>query len=196
MVPHCPKWRTRFFFAIVASPSPLFPSQHVGSILQEVPQSSPPATMQAVKPVATALVKPSLLKHKDKEVRVFLAFCIAEVLRIFAPEPPYSDDVLRVSEGESERATCHPFLPGALGHAVASQRADHSAWCASLHPPFYHRPLLGFAIASLLVASRTGLQRFSTPFEHAIPTVHLCSALFFCSDPLGPMPPVTSPGRV
>ncbi|URD78436.1 Sister chromatid cohesion protein PDS5 [Musa troglodytarum] len=38
-----------------------------------------------------ALVK--LLKHKDKEVRLLVAVCFSEIIRILAPEPPFSDEI-------------------------------------------------------------------------------------------------------
>lgn len=43
-----------------------------------------------------AVVKPELLKHQDREVKLLVATCICEITRITAPEPPYTDDILKV----------------------------------------------------------------------------------------------------
>ncbi|KAI5067093.1 hypothetical protein GOP47_0017621 [Adiantum capillus-veneris] len=64
-------------------------------LLSSVSQSPPEKTMSAMKLSVEALVKPNLLKHKDKDVRLLVATCISEVMRIVAPEAPYEDDILR-----------------------------------------------------------------------------------------------------
>lgn len=43
-----------------------------------------------------ALVLPALIKHKDKDVRLLTMTCIMEILRIVAPDAPYSDKELQV----------------------------------------------------------------------------------------------------
>ncbi|KNC87110.1 hypothetical protein SARC_00785 [Sphaeroforma arctica JP610] len=43
---------------------------------------------------AETLVDTSLLKHKDKDVKIYVACCLAEVLRLYAPQTPYNDEVL------------------------------------------------------------------------------------------------------
>ncbi|URD78431.1 Sister chromatid cohesion protein PDS5 [Musa troglodytarum] len=35
----------------------------------------------------------NLLQHKDKEVRLLVAVCFSEIIRILAPEPPFSDEI-------------------------------------------------------------------------------------------------------
>lgn len=40
--------------------------------------------------VSAALVSPALFHHKSKEVRLYVACCLADVLRVYAPNPPYS----------------------------------------------------------------------------------------------------------
>ena len=37
------------------------------------------------------------MKHTDKDIRLYAAYCIAQILRIFAPEPPYDTNQLWVS---------------------------------------------------------------------------------------------------
>ena len=47
-------------------------------------------------PLVKALVLPALIKHKDKDVRLLTTTCIMEMLRIVAPDAPYSDKELQV----------------------------------------------------------------------------------------------------
>jgi sister-chromatid-cohesion protein PDS5 len=49
-----------------------------------------------MQPFLDAIVKPELLKHQDRDVKLLVATCICEITRITAPEAPYSDDVLKV----------------------------------------------------------------------------------------------------
>ncbi|KAH0747234.1 hypothetical protein KY285_008891 [Solanum tuberosum] len=51
--------------------------------------------LEAMQPLQSAIVKPELLKHQDREVKLLVATCICEITRITAPEAPYSDDVLK-----------------------------------------------------------------------------------------------------
>ena len=37
-----------------------------------------------------------LLEYQDPEVKLFVACCAADVLRIYAPEAPYADEQLKV----------------------------------------------------------------------------------------------------
>lgn len=43
-----------------------------------------------------SLVKNNLLQHKDKDVRLLVAVCCTEALRVLAPEPGFSDEVFKV----------------------------------------------------------------------------------------------------
>ncbi|CAN4114615.1 unnamed protein product [Withania somnifera] len=65
------------------------------AFLSELEQSPPKAMLEAMQPLQTAIVKPELLKHQDREVKLLVATCICEITRITAPEAPYSDDVLK-----------------------------------------------------------------------------------------------------
>ena len=40
---------------------------------------------------STQLISPKLLQHNDKEVRLLAACCLVDVLRVYAPEAPFSD---------------------------------------------------------------------------------------------------------
>lgn len=42
-----------------------------------------------------ALVSQRLMLHKDQELRALVACCVADVLRIYAPEAPYDEDQIR-----------------------------------------------------------------------------------------------------
>jgi sister-chromatid-cohesion protein PDS5 len=46
--------------------------------------------------VAKELVAPNLLNHKDKGVRAFTACCLVDVLKICAPDAPFTGTQLRV----------------------------------------------------------------------------------------------------
>lgn len=46
--------------------------------------------------IAAALVQQSILKHKNNEVRLLAACCLADIFRIYAPNPPYDDTQLEV----------------------------------------------------------------------------------------------------
>jgi sister-chromatid-cohesion protein PDS5 len=65
------------------------------TMLEEVQQSPPSSTILAMKACLDALVDPALLRHKDKDVRLLVALCISEIMRIVAPDAPYSDDCLK-----------------------------------------------------------------------------------------------------
>lgn len=45
---------------------------------------------------AEDLVQPFLHHHRSREVRTLTACCIADVFRIFYPDPPYDDDQMKV----------------------------------------------------------------------------------------------------
>lgn len=47
--------------------------------------------------VAKELASPNLLAHKDKGVRAWTACCLVDILRLCAPDAPYTGAQLRVS---------------------------------------------------------------------------------------------------
>lgn len=73
-----------------------FDTQQAATSLSELDQSLPKAVLESMQPLLNAIVKPELLKHQDKEVKLVVATCICEITRVMAPEAPYSDDVLKV----------------------------------------------------------------------------------------------------
>ncbi|MFS7912777.1 putative sister chromatid cohesion protein Pds5 [Helianthus anomalus] len=54
---------------------------------------------EAVSSPMKALVAGSLLKHPSMDVKVSVASCLCEIMRITAPEAPYSDEELKISTG-------------------------------------------------------------------------------------------------
>ncbi|XP_052727860.1 sister chromatid cohesion protein PDS5 homolog A isoform X4 [Vigna angularis] len=63
--------------------------------LAELDQSPSASTLESMKPFFNAIVKPELLKHQDRDVKLLVATCVCEITRITAPEAPYSDDILK-----------------------------------------------------------------------------------------------------
>ena len=46
----------------------------------------------ALNPLARALISPKLVRFRDKEVRLLCAECLAHILRLHAPDAPYSEE--------------------------------------------------------------------------------------------------------
>ncbi|MED6121428.1 hypothetical protein PIB30_030020 [Stylosanthes scabra] len=69
--------------------------KQASTCLAELDQSPSVSTLESMKPFFNAIVKPELLKHQDKDVKLLVATCVCEITRITAPEAPYSDDVLK-----------------------------------------------------------------------------------------------------
>ncbi|KAK9715125.1 hypothetical protein RND81_06G145000 [Saponaria officinalis] len=65
------------------------------TILSDVDQSPSASILESMQPFLKAIVKPDLLKHEDKDVKLIVASCLCEITRITAPEAPYSDDILK-----------------------------------------------------------------------------------------------------
>eukprot|EP00897_Mesotaenium_endlicherianum_P005452 jgi/Mesen1/4935/ME000246S04157 len=69
--------------------------KEAASQLQEVQQSASVAVSGPIKPIAYALIQPQILEHTNKDVRVLAAACLSDILRIFAPDAPIPDNVLK-----------------------------------------------------------------------------------------------------
>ncbi|TVU36377.1 hypothetical protein EJB05_18310 [Eragrostis curvula] len=63
------------------------------SALSEFSQSS--ALQDALHAMNKSLVQTTLLKHRDKDVKLLVAVCFIEVMRVLAPDPPFSDENLK-----------------------------------------------------------------------------------------------------
>lgn len=71
--------------------------------------------------VAKALLAPALLLHKERGVKAYLACCLADILRLYAPEAPYTQAELKVSSGVlDEDAKWRRVLANASGRAQDS----------------------------------------------------------------------------
>jgi sister chromatid cohesion protein PDS5 len=64
--------------------------------LSDTAQENAAIKGQLEKGIAAQLVDRALLQHKDKGVRSYVAMCIVEVLRICAPDAPFSASQLKV----------------------------------------------------------------------------------------------------
>ncbi|PIN17836.1 hypothetical protein CDL12_09496 [Handroanthus impetiginosus] len=66
------------------------------SLLSRVWQRPPKSTCNSLLPVMKALITNDILRHADLNIQVTVASCFNELTRITAPDPPYSDGVMRV----------------------------------------------------------------------------------------------------
>ncbi|XP_057497831.1 sister chromatid cohesion protein PDS5 homolog A-like isoform X1 [Actinidia eriantha] len=69
--------------------------KQAATCLSELDQSPTKSMLESMQPFLNSIVKPELLKHQDREVKLLVATCVCEITRITAPEAPYSDDVLK-----------------------------------------------------------------------------------------------------
>ncbi|XP_015583400.1 sister chromatid cohesion protein PDS5 homolog A isoform X1 [Ricinus communis] len=69
--------------------------KQAAACLPEMDQSPSATVLESMQPFLNAIVKPELLKHQDRDVKLLVATCICEITRITAPEAPYSDDILK-----------------------------------------------------------------------------------------------------
>ncbi|KHN95094.1 Armadillo-type fold protein [Metarhizium album ARSEF 1941] len=51
--------------------------------------------LDSLKHVATSLAHRNLLQHKDRGVKAYTACCLVDILRLFVPEAPFTDDQLK-----------------------------------------------------------------------------------------------------
>ncbi|GMH14313.1 hypothetical protein Nepgr_016154 [Nepenthes gracilis] len=60
-------------------------------LLAKVGQSAPPLVQEALLPAMKALVSDQLLRNSNMDVKIAVASCLNEVMRITAPDAPYND---------------------------------------------------------------------------------------------------------
>ncbi|CAN8293179.1 unnamed protein product [Cochlearia groenlandica] len=65
------------------------------SLLSTVGQDPIKSVYNALIPSMKALVSDRLLRSPDSDVRVFAVSCLTEIMRITAPDPPYSDEQMK-----------------------------------------------------------------------------------------------------
>lgn len=61
--------------------------------LAEIEQEN--VELKSLTPVCKELISTSILLHKDKGVKAYAACCLADILRLFAPDAPYTGPELR-----------------------------------------------------------------------------------------------------
>ncbi|CAO1942424.1 unnamed protein product [Urochloa humidicola] len=61
--------------------------------LSELSQSS--SLQDALNALSNSLVQTTFLNHKDKDVKLLVAVCLIDVMRVLAPDPPFSDEILK-----------------------------------------------------------------------------------------------------
>lgn len=66
-------------------------SEELGGLDQDTTE------VESLNDVAHALGQRNLLAHKDKGVRAYTAVCIADILRLCAPDAPFTADQTKVS---------------------------------------------------------------------------------------------------
>ncbi|XP_059277940.1 sister chromatid cohesion protein PDS5 homolog C-like [Lycium ferocissimum] len=64
-------------------------------LLLKVAQVAAASALHAIRPAMEALVADVLLQHPDIDVKVSVASCISEIMRITAPEQPYDDSRIK-----------------------------------------------------------------------------------------------------
>ena len=77
-----------FVVVFFRSPKCLFP-QALSLTLQAMGQDD--ENFSRYTPLAVHLVKDFFLSHDSKDVQLLVACCIADILRVFAPEAPYKE---------------------------------------------------------------------------------------------------------
>ncbi|KAM7258634.1 hypothetical protein ACFE04_014375 [Oxalis oulophora] len=65
-------------------------------LLLKVDQAPLRSTQGALLPSMKALISPQLLRHSNIDVKMYVASCMNELMRITAPEPPYQDEIMKV----------------------------------------------------------------------------------------------------
>ena len=63
----------------------------------------------ALKKLAAGLVKSKLVGHKDKRIRLLCACCLADIIRVLAPQHPFSDAQLKVWSVHAREFVFEPY---------------------------------------------------------------------------------------
>ncbi|KAH9609835.1 hypothetical protein KSS87_019300 [Heliosperma pusillum] len=67
--------------------------RQAASVLLELEQLS--SLKPFINPLTHSLIKHGLLRHKDKDVRLLVAVCFCEIIRVLAPDPSFEDNVFK-----------------------------------------------------------------------------------------------------
>jgi len=91
---HAPQWEKPCF-------SPSFADDLyslldlIDGLLSKVEQSSSESMLNALQPLMKTLAVKEFFRHSDRDVKVTVAFCVCEITRIIALEPPHDDDIMK-----------------------------------------------------------------------------------------------------
>ena len=103
--------------------------QALAKELRELEQEDIPR--EAFAKVAKELVSPNLLAHKDKGVKAFVACCLVDILRLCAPDAPYTEQQLKVGNN----------WPTRVGIGVADRSLGYLQSPDQHHLTFASRPI-------------------------------------------------------
>jgi len=74
-------------------------TETLSSLSDDDPDLLSPSTHPGLLSLSTALVSPSILSHRDKDVRLHAVLAACELFYIFAPEPPWEEsEILQIFE--------------------------------------------------------------------------------------------------
>lgn len=60
-------------------------------------QAEKPSDVKNLKKICSLMVKPHMLNSKDEKVQLYLSCCLAELIRIHAPNAPFTETQLTVT---------------------------------------------------------------------------------------------------
>jgi len=75
--------------------------------------------------VANALASSNLLAHKDKGVRAWTACCLVDILRLCAPDAPYTGQQLKVQ--------MQPLIPTLCADMLLTKQSNRISFTCSSH---------------------------------------------------------------
>nr|GEY75546.1 phospholipase-like protein [Tanacetum cinerariifolium] len=64
-------------------------------ILSKLPQSASISMIKPLRPIIKALIAEDLVRHSNIIVKIYVACCICEIMRIMAPDTPYDDSQMK-----------------------------------------------------------------------------------------------------
>ncbi|GJR29890.1 phospholipase-like protein [Tanacetum coccineum] len=70
-----------------------------------LPQSASISMIKPLNPIIKALIAEDLVRHSNMAVKISVACCICEIMRIMAPDSPYDDNQMKTVNPESEKKT-------------------------------------------------------------------------------------------
>lgn len=70
--------------------------------------------LESIRSIAAKLAHRNLLQHKDRGVKAYTACCLVDILRLYVPDAPFTDDQLKVRANAPPNALffLHDHGPG------------------------------------------------------------------------------------